>query len=70
MKEGIHYMPSHKVNGITFDNMTCLMMVRIVKISSHVKGHTLTHKRSCLLVASFHIYSGDAIKKIYIASQK
>jgi hypothetical protein len=58
MEERIHYMPFHKVTGISFNNMTCLMSIKIVEISSHIKGHTHTHtqKRSCPLVVSFHIY--------------
>ena len=59
MKEGIHYMTSHNVNGISFDNMTCLMIMKIVQISSHMKGQTQAQKRSCLLFMSFHMYSGD-----------
>jgi len=61
MKEQIHYMPSHNVKGISLDNMTCLMIMKIVKISSHMKGHTQVQKHSCLRVESFHIYRGDAI---------
>lgn len=69
MKEGIHYMPSHNVNGISFDNMTCLLIMNIVKISSHMKGHTQAQKRSCLLVESSTSIVGKQFKK-YIASQK
>jgi hypothetical protein len=61
MKEGIHYLPSHNVNGISFDNISCLMIMNIDKISSNVKGHTQAQKHSCLLVESLHFYNGDAI---------
>jgi len=64
MKEGIHYMPSHKVNGISFDNITCLMIMKIVKILSHMKGHTQAQNRSCPLVLSFHIHRGAQLKNI------
>jgi len=40
MNEGIHYMPFHKVTGISFNNMTCLMSMKIVEMSSNMKGYT------------------------------
>jgi len=62
-------MFSHKVNEISFDNMTCLMIMKIFKISSHMKGHRQAQKRSCPQVVSFHIHCGDAIKRIYCITE-